>query len=304
MSNTNASITNASHCGLIAIVGKPNVGKSTLMNRVLGQKISITSRRPQTTRHRILGVLTNENQQMIFLDTPGMLRKSDHALHRSMNRAARSALLDVDLIVFVIEAGRWTDDDDWIASTIEKTKKPILLVINKVDKFPNKDELLPFIESIKTKVNAIGIVPLSAKTGSNVEAFSENIASHLPENTHLFPPEQLTDRSERFLASEIIREKIMRIMGQELPYAIAVEIESFETKKEILHIHGLIWVVKNSHKPMIIGKNGEKLKRIGTAARHDMERLFGNKVFLQLWVKIKSGWIDDERIVKDFGYDG
>jgi len=291
------------YCGFVAIVGRPNVGKSTLMNRILGEKISITSRKPQTTRHKIVGVHTDKNLQVVFVDTPGIHGGQTKALNRYMNKAARSALRDVDVIVFMISAPRWEEEDQAVLSLLKGAKCPVLLAINKVDQVKEKDALLPYIESVSGKGDFAHVVPLSAKLGSNLDAFMKLITSHMPESHFYYDPDQITDRSNQFLISEIIREKLVRFLGEELPYATTVEIEQLKEEDKMFRIHGLIWVEREGQKKIIIGKSGEKLKKIGTEARKDMERLLDKKVFLKLWVKVKSSWSDSERVLKQLGYD-
>ncbi len=296
-------------CGFTAIVGRPNVGKSTLMNHILGQKISITSRKPQTTRHRILGIHSAEDYQVIFVDTPGIHLKAKQAMNRYMNRAAGSSLQDVDLVLFVIEAGRWTEEDENVLEKLKGLNLPVVLVANKVDLLKDKGELLPFIEEVSARMAFDAVVPVAALRRDNLDALEEVIRERLPTMPPIFSEDQITDRSERFLAAEIVREKLMRTLGQELPYATTVEIEQFkseplkkEKEGEMLRIAALIWVERQSQKRIVIGKNGEGLKAIGKQAREDMERLFGAKVFLQLWVKVKEGWSDDARILQSLGY--
>jgi len=290
------------HSGFVAIVGRPNVGKSTLMNRILGQKISITSRKPQTTRHRILGIKTDEQSQAIYVDTPGLHLNAKKAMNRYMNKAVTTTLDDVDLILFVIEAGQWTDEDDNVLQRLKKVKAPVMLVVNKIDQLADKEVLLPLMQSLAGKMAFVEIVPLSAQSGSNVEELERTVVRYLPEAEPMFPADQITDRSERFLAAEMVREKLMRELGQELPYAVTVEIEQFKEEEGLLRISALIWVERDSQKRIVIGKKGEQLKEIGRQARIDMERLFGEKVFLQLWVKVKEGWSDNERLLNTLGY--
>jgi len=289
-------------CGFIAIVGRPNVGKSTLMNRILGQKISITSRKPQTTRHRIHGIKTTTAAQMIFVDTPGLHHGGKRTMNRLMNRAAIDSLSDVDVILFVIEAGRWTDEDQSILERLQAVSAPVVLVLNKVDKIDAKLELLPQIDTLSSQFQFAEIMPLSAQTGRNVELLEQTLIQMLPLSVPLYPEDQVTDRSERFIAAELVREKLMRRLGQELPYALAVEIEQFAEEGKLLKIGALIWVERDSQKAIVIGKQGAGLKAIGKQARIDMENVFGRKVFLQLWVKVKDKWADDERMLKGLGY--
>jgi len=288
--------------GFVAIVGRPNVGKSTLMNRILGQKISITSRKPQTTRHRILGIKTEEQSQAIYVDTPGLHLNAKKAMNRYMNKAVTTTLDDVDLILFVIEAGQWTDEDDNVLQRLKNVNVPVMLVVNKIDQLDDKEVLLPLMKSLAGKMSFVEIVPLSAQSGSNVEELERTVVRYLPEAAPMFPEDQITDRSERFLAAEMVREKLMRELGQELPYAVTVEIEQFKEEEGLLRIGALIWVERDSQKRIVIGKKGEQLKEIGRQARIDMERLFGEKVFLQLWVKVKEGWSDNERLLNTLGY--
>jgi GTP-binding protein Era len=288
--------------GFVAIIGRPNVGKSTLMNRILGQKISITSRRPQTTRHRILGIKTTSTAQTVYLDTPGIHKQVKNEMNRLMNRSAKQSMLDVDVIVMVLEGTRFTDEDEQVMQQVCRQEVPVILAINKLDKVKQKDTLLPYIAQFSEKACFTEIVPVSAKTGNGVEELEHVIENLLPQGQAFFPEEQVTDKSERFLAAEIVREKLMRLLGQELPYALTVEIEKFSDENNQLDIAALIWVEREGQKKIVIGKKGEKLKEIGIAARQDMERLFGTKVFLQLWVRVKSGWSDDIRALRSLGY--
>lgn len=291
------------YCGFIGIVGRPNVGKSTLLNRLLGQKISITSRKAQTTRHRILGIDTEGAYQTIYVDTPGLHIEEKRAINRLMNRAASSIIGDVDLIFFVVDGTHWTADDEMVLNKLRNIRAPVILVINKIDNIKNKDELLPFITEMKQRLDFKAIVPVSATHGNNVDQLKKLVRGNMREGVHHFPEDYITDRSQRFLASEIIREKLMRFMGEELPYSVTVEIEQFKTNPNgVLIIHGLILVERDGQKKMVIGKQGQKIKTIGMEARADMERLFESQVHLQLWVKVKSGWADDERALKSLGY--
>lgn len=291
------------YCGFIAIVGRPNVGKSTLLNKILGQKISITSRKAQTTRHRIVGIKTEGAYQEIYVDTPGLHIEEKRAINRLMNRAASSAITDVDLVIFVVDGTHWNDDDEMVLNKLRKTKVPVVLAINKIDNIKNKDDLLPFITEITQKFNFADIVPMSAEKGNNLDAIEKIVRKSLRPGIHHFPEDYVTDRSQRFMASEIIREKLMRFMGEELPYSVTVEIEQFKVNERgTYEINGLILVERDGQKKIVIGRKGEKLKKIGTEARLDMERLFDNKVHLELWVKVKSGWADDERALRSLGY--
>ncbi len=288
--------------GFVAIVGRPNVGKSTLMNHILGQKISITSSKPQTTRHRILGIKTTDSAQVIYVDTPGVHLNAKKAMNRYMNRAATTSLEEAELILFLVEATTWTEEDDNVLKRLKAIKTPVVLVVNKVDRIKDKEELLPVLQELSAKMEFSSVIPLSALKGSNVEDLEKLVLERLPEAAPMFPEEYVTDRSERFLAAELVREKLMRSLGKELPYATTVEIESFKEEEGMLRIHALIWVERNSQKRIVIGKGGEKLKEVGKQARIDMQKLFGSKVYLQLWVKVKEGWSDNERILSSLGY--
>ena len=301
-------------CGFVAIVGRPNVGKSTLMNHLIGQKLSITSRKPQTTRHKIVGIDTRDNVQSIYVDTPGMHKKEVRAINKMMNRAASSALRDVNLVLFVVDSMKWSPDDDLVLEKLQHAEMPVVMVINKIDTVDNKRHLLPLIEQYGKRMNFSDIVPVSALRGANLEHLHEVIAKYLPFAPPMYGVDQLTDRSERFLASEIIREKIMRQLGEELPYDLAVQIESFKEepatisektgkpKPACLFIDATILVERQGQKAIVIGDKGRKLKLIGMEARTDMEKMFEQKVMLTLWVKVKGGWSDDERALKSLGY--
>lgn len=290
------------HCGFIAIVGQPNVGKSTLLNTILGKKLSITSDKPQTTRHSILGIKTLNEAQLIFVDTPGIHKGGKRALNRSMNKTARASLQDVDCVLFVVIALHWDDEDETVLKLLKKCSAPVILVINKIDKVKQRERLLPFIESISQKYPFAKIVPISAEKGTQVEALEKEILQYLPESPHFYEDDQLTDRSDSFVASEIIREKLTRFLGQELPYALTVGIDLFEVEEGMIRIYAVIWVERDGQKPIVVGADGEVLKRVGTQARLDMERFFGKKVFLKLWVKVKSNWSDDEKLLNRLGY--
>ena len=288
--------------GYVAIIGRPNVGKSTLTNRLVGAKVSITSRKAQTTRHRIHGVLTTDNTQYIFVDTPGFQTTHTNALNRLMNRSVTSSFADVDVILLVIEAGRWSAGEEALLAMLPEGK-PIILVINKIDRWEDKGQLLPFITKLSTEHQFAEIVPLSAEKGMGTEALLKTVATYLPVMPPVFDADDITDRSERFLASEILREKLFRNLGEELPYGLAVEIEKFEQEGDLRRIFAAIIVDRSAHKIMVIGKSGERLKRISTDARRDMEKLFGGKVWLETWIKVKTGWADDERALKSLGYE-
>jgi len=289
-------------CGYVAILGRPNVGKSTLLNKLLGQKISITSRKPQTTRHRIIGIDTKDDYQTIFVDTPGVQRKHDSAIHRYMNRAATSTIEDVDAIILVVDRLNWTDEDEYVVHSIRQSSAPVILAINKVDHLVEKNRLLPHIQALSAKLAWADVVPVAAKTGYNLEPLQAAIRKRLPARAHFYDAEQVTDRSERFLAAEIVREKIMRMMGDELPHKVAVEIEQYKTTSKLVTISAVIWVERDGQKKILIGVKGEKLKLIGSQARADIEVLVDQKVMLKLWVKVKGSWSDDERMLKSLGY--
>jgi len=289
-------------CGYIAIVGRPNVGKSTLLNKLLGQKISITAHKPQTTRHRILGIKTDEHAQIIYVDTPGIHGNAKVALNRYMNRTATSSFNDVDAILFVVEASSWTEQDEFVLKKLSTVEAPVILVLNKLDMLKEKEKLLPQLEMLSNKMKFAQLIPVSARSGEGVEELENLVVALLPASDAYFPEDQITDRSERFLAAEFIREKLMRSLGDEVPYGLTVEIERFEARDKLTTIHAIIWVARPGHKGIVIGKGGNLLKRIGEQARKDMEQVLDCKVFLQLWVKVKEGWADDERALRSLGY--
>jgi len=292
------------YCGMIAIVGRPNVGKSTILNRILGQKVSITSRKPQTTRHRIMGIDTVENKQAVYVDTPGLHTEEKRAINRLMNKAAASSILEVGLVLFVVEGTRWTDDDEMVLNKIIQSNIPCWLVVNKTDKVEDKTQLMATLKRLNDLHTFENVVPVSAKQGKQVDHLRQLVLDSLPESEFYFPDDYITDRSSRFMAAEIIREKLMRFTGDELPYSTTVEIEQFKLMPNgVYHINGLILVERETQKRMVIGKGGSHLKTMGAEARKDMESLFDNKVFLELWVKVKAGWADDERALRSLGYD-
>ncbi|MDF0751946.1 GTPase Era [Marinobacter sp. 71-i] len=290
-----------SRCGFVAIVGRPNVGKSTLLNHILGQKLSITSRKPQTTRHQVLGIKTEGPVQAVYVDTPGMHEEEPRAINRYMNKAATSALKGVDVAVFVVDQMSWTTADDMVLEKLSSLKCPVILAVNKVDRIENREALLPHLDMLSRKRDFAEIIPLSALKGMNLAPLEEAVARFLPESVHFYPDDQITDRSERFMASEMVREKITRQLGAELPYSVAVEIEEFRRDGKTLHISALILVEREGQKKIMIGDKGERLRRIGQEARTDMERLFDSKVMLRLWVKVKRGWADSDRALKSLG---
>jgi len=293
----------STRCGYVALVGRANVGKSTLVNRLLGQKVCITSRKPQTTRYPLLGMDTTEFDQVIYVDTPGIAPGEKRMMNQYMNRAAINSLHDVDVIVMMLDKCRWVEVDEVILTLLSKKQIPVILVINKIDLIKDKDRLLPFIELSRQKFNFTAIIPLSAKKNVQMSELREEIIQRLPIQEFIYPPDQLTNRSVRFLVAEIIREKVFRLSGDEIPFASAVEIESFKERDDITHINALIIVEREGQKHILIGKNGEKLKDIGTKARIDIEHLLNSKVNLQLWIKQKSGWSENEAILNDLGFE-
>ena len=288
-------------CGTVAIVGRPNVGKSTLLNHILGLKLAITSRKAQTTRHRLLGIHTTEDTQFIFVDTPGFQQKHLNALNKSLNKTVTQVLNEVDVVLFVIEPIKLGQADEIVLKLLPKDK-PVILVVNKADLMGDKNNLLPLIQDFDLLHPFSSIVPVSAKKNLYIDDLLSAVRTHLPEQEAIYGEDELTDKNERFLAAEMIREKIFRLLGDEIPYSIAVEIEKFETINNLRRIFAAIIVDKDSQKPMIIGKKGDKLKQISTEARQDMEKLFGGKVYLETWVKVKGGWADNERALKSLGY--
>ena len=289
-------------CGYVAIVGRPNVGKSTLLNRLLGQKISITSPKPQTTRHRILGIKTEGATQFLYVDTPGLHRGARRALNRYMNRAAADALIGVDVVIFVVEALQWTAEDALVLERLGQLQAPVIVAVNKVDRLPDKGPLLPYLQVLASKGEFAEVVPLSARKGKNLEALEACVAGRLPEGEFAFPEDQITDRSERFMVAELVREQLVRSLADELPYALTVEIEQFEDAGELSRVSALIWVERPGQKLIVIGKDGTRLREVGRRARLAMERLLQRRVFLQLWVKVREGWADDERALRTLGY--
>lgn len=288
--------------GYIAIVGRPNVGKSTLLNHLIGQKISITSRKAQTTRHRITGIFTDEHSQFVFVDTPGFQIKHKNALNRGMNRTVNTVLNDVDAVLFVVEARNFDERDKIVLDMIPQ-KAPVILVVNKIDHLADKNEVLPFIEQLSSERNFAAIVPVSAKQEVQLDVLLDAIRQLLPVGEAIYGEDEITDRSERFLAAELLREKVFRFTGEELPYSTSVLIEQFKVEGNLRRIHAAILVDKEAHKAMLIGSKGAKLKEIATQARLDMEKLFDGKVYLEVFVKVKSGWADDEHALKSLGYE-
>jgi len=289
--------------GYVAIIGRPNVGKSTLLNYILGFHLSITSKKPQTTRHRLLGIKTTSRAQAVYIDTPGLHQKHTGAIHRYMNKEAINTLSDVDVIVFVVDHLKLTEEDDYVMSLLSDCKQPVILAVNKVDKVKNKEQLLPFIQGLCKRINFAHVLPVSAKKGTNVAELELQIEKLLHCSPPYFPEEQITDKTDRFLAAELIREKVMRLLGQEIPYVVSVEIEAYEEQQKIIKISSIIWVERNNQKAIIIGTKGLQLQEIGKQARLSMEEIYAKKVFLKLWVKVKEGWSDDERALRSLGYD-
>ena len=289
-------------CGLVAIVGRPNVGKSTLLNALVGQKISITSKKAQTTRHRITGVRTRGTTQFVFVDTPGFQTTQTKALNRTLNRTVTSALGDVDVVLFVVEAGRFGLPDAKVLALLPPDK-PALLIANKLDAMPRRTDVLPWLRGMQERHPFAEFVPMSAERTADVERLFGIIEPYLPEQSWFYEEDALTDRSDRFLASEIVREKLFRLTGDELPYSCTVVVEKFEEEGSLRRIAASIVVERDAHKGMVIGEGGERLKRIGSEARQDLERLLDARVFLELWVKVRSGWADDESHLRSYGYE-
>lgn len=288
--------------GRVAVLGRPNVGKSTLVNALVGQKISIVSHRAQTTRHRLLGIASFPQGQLLLVDTPGLHRERSGALHRTLNRAARGALADVQAALLVVAAGRWTEEDEGAYQAVAEAGLPCVLAINKIDRLGDKRVLLPFIARVAEGRDFAAVCPLSALKREGLDALVEELLRLLPESPPLHGEDEITDRSERFLAAELIREQLMNRLGEEVPYSTAVEIERFEDDNGLARIDAMIWVEREGQKPIVIGKGGERLKAIGQAAREGMERLFGRRVHLQLWCKVRQGWADDETALRQLGY--
>ncbi len=290
-------------CGYIALVGKPNVGKSTLMNHIIGEKISIVTAKPQTTRQQIIGIHTSDRGQTIYVDTPGIHRSAGKALNRYMNRVARAALKDIDVVAFLVEAGRFSPTDEHALQAVLKAGRPTVLVVNKIDLMPDKSKLLPFVESITEHYQFDEVYMVSALRGKGVDTFQQEMEARLPFSRPWYDADQITDRSQRFLAAEMVREHLTKRLHQELPYAVTVSIDAFEPSPKIIRISATIWVERDSQKQIVIGKRGDAIKQIGSGARIDMEELFEQKVFLKLWVKVSRGWSDDEAALNRFGFD-
>jgi GTP-binding protein Era len=289
--------------GYVGLVGRPNVGKSTLMNRILGQKLSIVTAKPQTTRQSISGIKSDENGQVVYVDTPGLHRVEGKALNRYMNRIARAVFMDVDLVLLLVEAGRWTREDEAVAKSLETTGTPVFLVVNKVDQLADKARLLGYVEAHAPAGRFSQVFLVSALKGDGVDDLEKAVSEALPFSRPFFDEDQLTDRSERFLAAEFIREQLMLRLHKELPYALTVEVESFVRKEGLIRIGAVIWVERDSQKRIVIGKKGEALKQAGTRARLELESFFDEKVFLETWVRVSRNWSNDDRLLKKLGYD-
>ena len=290
-------------CGYIAIVGRPNVGKSTLLNAVLGQKLSITSRKPQTTRHRILGIKTTATGQSIYVDTPGLHRDRQRALNRYMNQAAIGAIEDVDVVILVVDARNWTDEDEAVLRVVKRTKAVCIVALNKLDQLEKHTDLLPLLRETGKRADFEHIIPISALKGDNLAQLERAAAALLPIASAMFPEDQLTDRSTRFIAAEIVREKFIEHLGQELPYQLSVEIEYFEEGEREVNIGAVVWVERKGQKGIVIGKQGRTMKSVGIEARADLQTLLDTKVNLKLWAKVKEGWSNDDRSLTSLGYD-
>jgi len=289
-------------CGLVAIVGRPNVGKSTLLNKLVGQKISITSKKAQTTRHRVMGIRTEDDAQFVFVDTPGFQTRHSTTMNRAMNKRVRETLADTDVVMLLVEAGRLTREDRQVIDLLP-SDRPVILVVNKIDYAKDKAAFMAWLQEVSAVHAFTEIVPVSAKNAHNLDELLKTLKTHLPENLPLFGEDDVTDQTERQLAAELIREKVFRLCGEEIPYAVAVQIDKFEEEGNLRRIFATILVDRDSHKAIVIGKGGEKLKTISTQARLDMERAFEGKVYLEVWVKVKGGWADDVRMLKSLGLD-
>lgn len=289
--------------GLVTLIGRPNVGKSTLVNRLVGAKISITSRRPQTTRHRILGIKTHADSQIVYVDTPGLHAERSSGMDRYMGRITSGSIDGVDVVALVISADGWRAEDEPALKLAQTSRTPVILIINKVDLLDDRAALLPLIQHSAAKAEFADIVPVSARTRSNLGVLERTIGNHLPEQPPIYPTDQLTDRSERFIAGELVREQVFNAYGQEVPYASTVQIEQFKRSKGKLRVDAVVWVEKEGQKAILIGKNGARLKEVGTRARRAMESFFGGHVYLGLWVKVREGWSDDETALRRFGYE-
>ncbi len=299
----NTSKNKQTYCGYVTILGRPNVGKSTLLNNFIGQKLSITSRKPQTTRRHTIGVSTDKNYQIIYIDTPGLQDSPANAMNRYMNKEATNALTGIDVLIYMVEALKWTALDEHILGLLKDKTAPVILTINKMDKVKDKNILLPFLKDISGKMNFKEIIPVSALSKKSLRPLEKSIKKLLPMGTFQYPDDQITDKSQRYFAAEFIREKLIKRLGEELPYTTTVTIDSFVEKENIIHIDAIIWVATKGQKTIVIGQKGAGLKAIGERARKDMERMFENKVFLRTWVKVKDKWMDNELSIKQLGFD-
>jgi len=288
--------------GHVALVGRPNVGKSTLLNRLLGQKLAITSHKPQTTRHSILGINTLEEGQIVYIDTPGIHKRGNKAMSRYLNRTATSTLTGVDLVVFVVDAGHWNEEDGLVLQRVKESRLPALLVVNKIDTVQPREKLLPLLAELAERTGIQEVIPVSARTGDNCDVLEREILQRLPEGENLYPEDQITDRPERFFAAELIREQITRRYHKELPYAVTVEIEEFQERPHILRIGAVVWVERPNQKAILLGKGGQAMKETATQARRELERFFQKKVFLRLWIKVKRSWSSDQASLVKLGY--
>ena len=299
----NNSKNDRTYCGYVTIIGRPNVGKSTLLNNLIGQKISITSRKPQTTRWHTIGVNTDEKYQIIYIDTPGVQDSPVNAINRHMNKEAVNAIAGIDLLIYMVEALKWTAPDEYVLKLIQNQAVPIILVVNKIDKVKDKEPILPYLKELSEKMNFKEIIPLCALSRNSLRPLEQCIKDLLPEGQFQYPHDQVTDKSQRFFAAEFIREKLIKRLGDELPYSLTVTIDSFVEKEKITHIDAIIWVATRGQKAIVIGQQGEGLKAVGSQARRDMERMFDCKVFLRTWVKVKDKWMDNELAMKQLGFD-
>jgi GTP-binding protein Era len=290
------------HFGYVTILGRPNVGKSTLLNRLIGQKLSITSRKPQTTRSRLLGIKSINNCQIAYVDTPGLQKKTSGMFNRYMHREALGGLAEVDVIVHMVEAGIWLELDEYVHSLVRQAGGPAILAINKIDRVKNKDDVLPYIKMVNDKGGYRDIVPISARTGKNIDRIEQCIETLIPDGVALYPADQITDKNERYFAAEFIREKLFRCLGEELPYNLCVTIEKFRDTGDLVRIDAVIWVEKSGQKKIVIGHDGAVMKKSGTEARMDMEKMFGKKVMLETWVRVKRNWTNDVHALRRFGY--
>jgi GTPase len=292
-------------CGFVAVVGRPNVGKSTLVNALVGRKVSIVTSRPQTTRQRVIGVASGATAQLLFVDTPGMHRRERRELNKLMNRSAQASLADADVVLIVVEAGRWTEEDDDVLARAQASGRPVMLALNKVDRIHPREALLPLLQEASGRADFAAVVPISAERGENLERLRELLENAVPEGPALFPPEQWSNRDERFHIAEIVREKLMRRLREELPYGLAVEIERLaESEQGRLEVNAVVWVEREAHKAIVIGKGGEMLKAAGQAARLELKARFDRPVHLEIWVKVRENWTDRESDLKRLGYDG